>query len=249
MRNFCRTTVAASVLAAFTAAPAFAGNGAPNGPHYNLNIVGVPKAKTALMKDDGLTGKYGHVIFVKEDGQNQKIWLTQGDDFQVLDKNGTDADGATFMLPAPDPDGNGTTDYSVFARALGKPTGSATVTTCVNNPTYGLECSLISLTLNAATRPSKFTNVSKYLLYIYADVDEDTVVDRIPLFANDTAGFYWEWDNNGLKLAQLRFYQCNTTVPSATVGDVDGDTVPNTEADFILAEQLGLLTQTDNCFD
>jgi hypothetical protein len=46
-----------------------------------------------------------------------------------------------------------------------------------------------------------------------------------------------------------RVPRTSTTVPSATVGDVDGDTVPNTEADFILAEQLGLLTQTDNCFD
>jgi hypothetical protein len=59
MRTFCRSAIAASVLAAFTMAPAFAGNGAPNGPHYNLNVVSVPKEKTALMKDDGLTGKYG----------------------------------------------------------------------------------------------------------------------------------------------------------------------------------------------
>jgi hypothetical protein len=225
-----------------------AGNGAPNGPHYNLNIIGVPKEKTALMKDDGLTGQYGRAIFVKEDGTS-KIMLSQGTDFQVLDKNGTDPDGAAFQLPAPDPDGDGTTQYSVFARALGKPTGSAKVTTCGVDPSGALECSIISLTLDASTkRPAKFTNVSKYLLYIYADVDEDTVVDRVPLFAKDWTGFFWEYDNNGLKLAQLRFYQCATTVPGTVVGDLDGDTVPNTEADFRLAEQLGLLTSDSNCF-
>lgn len=223
MRNFCRSTVAASVLAAFMA-PAFADNGAPSGPHYNLNVVGVPKDKTALMKDDGLTGKYGRAIFVKRDGTS-KIWLVQGDTFQVLDKNGTDSDGATFQLPAPDPDGNGTTDYSVFARALGKPTGSATVTTCGTDPQGQLECSIISLTLNAATRPAKFTNVSKYLLYIYGDVDEDTDIDRVPLFADNWKDFFWEWTNDGLHLAQLRFYQCSTTVPSPT--DPDGEQTDN----------------------
>jgi hypothetical protein len=205
---------------------AFGGSGAPSGPHYNLNIIGVPRAKTALMKDDGLTGKYGHAIFVKLDGIS-KILLASGEDFQVLDKNGTDGDGAKFQLPAPDPDGNGTTDYSVFARALGSPTGSAIVTTCGTDPTGELECSIISLALDASTRPAKFTNVSKYLLYIYADVNEDTTVDRVPLFAQNWQSFYWDYDNNGLKLAQLRFYQCSTIVPDPS--DPNG-------------------VQTDNCF-
>ena len=238
------------LLAFGFALSAYAGNGnnSPTGPHYNLNIIGVPKDKTALMKDDGLTGKYGHAIFVKEDGRS-KIWLIQGDEFQVLDKNGTDSDGAAFQLPAPDPDGNGTTEYSVFARALGKPSGSANVTTCGTDPTGELECSIISLKLDASDRPAKFKNVSMYLLYIYADVDEDTDVERVPLFANNWKDFYWDYDNNGLKLAQLRFYQCATTVPSADVGDVDGDTIPNTVADFKLAEELGLLIQSDSaCF-
>jgi hypothetical protein len=223
------------------------GNGAPNGPHYDLNIIGVSKAKTALMKDDGLTGQYGHAIFVKEDGSS-KILLSQGATFQVLDKNGTDNDGAKFQLPAPDPDGDGTTQYSVFARALGKPSGSATVTTCGTDPTGEMECSIISLKLDASSRPSKFTNVSKYLLYIYADVDEDTTVDRVPLFGNNWKDFFWDYDNNGLKLAQLRFYRCATTVPGTVVGDLDGDTIPNTENDFKLAEQQGLLTSDSACF-
>jgi hypothetical protein len=202
-----------------------AGNGAPSGPHYNLNIIGVPKNKTALMKDDGLTGQYGHAIFVKEDG-NSKILLSQGD-FQVLDKNGTDGEAA-FQLPAPDPDGDGKTGYSVFARALGKRTGTAMVTTCGTDPdTNEVLCSLISLTLNAESRPAKFTNVSKYLLYVYADVNGDGDTDRVPLFGTDLRDFFWDYDNYGLKLAQFRFYQCSTTVPDPS--NPDG-------------------TQTDNCF-
>lgn len=88
------------------------GHGAPSGPHYNLNIIGVPKDKTADMK-----GGHGHRIFVKLDGKS-KIWLKEGDDFQVLDANGTDADGAKFQLPDPDPDDDLVLSYSVYARAL-----------------------------------------------------------------------------------------------------------------------------------
>src|SRR5438046_8040604 len=96
---------------AFAGAPQHAvraGNGAPSGPHYNLNIIGVPKNKTADM-----TGDNGHRIFVSLDG-NTKIFLAPGD-FQVIDANGTDADGATFQLPNPDPLNTGITNYSVWA--------------------------------------------------------------------------------------------------------------------------------------
>ena len=45
------------VLAA--AMPVAADNGAPSGAHYNLNVIGVPKDKSADM-----TGSNGHVMFV-----------------------------------------------------------------------------------------------------------------------------------------------------------------------------------------
>jgi hypothetical protein len=37
---------------------------------------------------------------------------------------------------------------------------------------------------------------------------------RLPLFAEELEGYFWEYDNNGLKLLQLRFYEgIFTTVP------------------------------------
>lgn len=177
------------------------------GAHYNLNIIGVPQGKTADM-----TGDNGHRIFVPRFGST-KILLSQGD-FGVLDANGTDG-SAAFQLPNPDPDGDGVTAYSVFARALGKPGGKSTTTTClldtVTNETY---CSIYSMVLVRSKGGSKFQNVSKELLYVYADTNLDGIVERIPLFADPLDQYYWDYTNDGLYLAQLRFYEIATTVPA-----------------------------------
>ncbi len=113
-------------------------NDEPNGAHYNLNIIGV-KEKT--MNDIAA----GNVIFVNLfDISN--INLKKGDDYAVLDKNGTDEDGALFQLPEPGfepyvtelPYGfDTTTDYSVYARPLGKPLTGATITTMADLSEFG----------------------------------------------------------------------------------------------------------------
>ena len=181
------------------------GNGAPSGAHYSLNVIGVPKGKTADM-----TGSSGHRIFVPRSG-SAKILLAEGD-FAVLDANGTDGT-ASFQLPSPDPENDGITAYSVFARALGKPGGSSTTTTCATDPSDDeLVCSLEAMVLVRDGGKSSFSNVSRELLYIYADLDGDGDVERVPLFSDSLADYYWEYDNAGLHLAQMRFYQLATDV-------------------------------------
>ena len=59
---------------------------------------------------------------------------------------------------------------------------------------------------------SKFTNVSKQLLYVYADINGDGTIDRVPLFGDQLQDYYWQYDNTGLKVAQLRFYEVTTNV-------------------------------------
>jgi hypothetical protein len=201
------------------AAPTFAGTGnlAPSGAHYNLNIHGVSgDGKTAPM-----TNTDGHSIFVPLNGK-ATIWLKPGDDFQVLDANGTDQNGAAFQLPNPDPNNTGTTYYSVYARYLGKPNLTPTMMqTCatdpqITNPNTGLPevvCSMSVLPMDNTKRPQKFDNVTKYLLYIYYDIDSDGTVERVPLFSSELSDYFWGYDNYGLKLAQLRFYWIPTTVP------------------------------------
>lgn len=68
---------------------------------------------------------------------------------------------------------------------------------------------------------STFTNVTAELLTIVLAVDIldapggsviDTIYVRIPIFDDALENEYWEYDNNGLKLLQVRFYDCPTDV-------------------------------------
>jgi hypothetical protein len=184
-------------------AAAATGNGSPNGPHFTLNVIGVSSAKS-------ITSGGGSALFVPLNG-TAKINLSEGD-FAVLDKNCTDG-SCQFQLPNPDPDGDGTTTYSVFARALGKPGGSATSTTCASDATTGETfCSVFSSVQTRTKGKQTFTNVSRELLFVFADVDGDGVVERHALFDDALQNFFWQFDNNGLKLLQYRFVEVPTTV-------------------------------------
>jgi hypothetical protein len=204
------------------AAVAETGNGAPSGAHYTLNIIGVPKDKSA-----NFGGGNGSRIFVDlgRNGEpaNTRINLTEGD-FGVLDANGTDG-VAAFQLPNPDPDMDGTTSYSVYVRALGKPGGKATMQSCYEDTT-GTWCAVdflggvTPITIERTKGGvAKFVNVSKDLLYVDYCTQWDTTtgecldVDQIPLFSNDLLEYFWSYDNEGLKLAQLRFYEVPTVTP------------------------------------
>lgn len=185
--------------------PGGRGNGAPSGAHYSLNIIGV-----ANDKSPNFGGGDGHRIFVPLAG-SARINLREGE-FAVLDANATDGTGA-FQLPSPDADNDGVTSYSVYARALGTPGGSSVTTTCATDPKTGeVVCSNETMVLVRNSGSSKFTNVSKALLYVLVDVDGDGDLDRVPLFDDQLQDFFWQYDNNGLRLAQMRFYELPTDV-------------------------------------
>jgi hypothetical protein len=190
---------------AFTAqgSPAQAANGAPSGPHYNLNIVGGP--------GNGSGGASGNVIHVPLTG-NCRIDLAEGATYKVLDNSCNDGDAAQFQLPDPDPDNDGVTAYSVYARALGKPGGGSRMTSCLDDAgvTY---CSTESVVLIRNKGRSSFSNVSKELLTLCIDTSGDGICDqRVGLFDDAGTDYWWSYDNAGLRLAQLRFYPVPTTV-------------------------------------
>jgi hypothetical protein len=197
------------------------GNGAPSGAHYNLNIIGVDKGKTAP-----LTGSDRHTIFValgKNGVAQSRIYLMPGD-FQVCDGNAFDAaydcsgnqiqaTGAVFQLPCNTNvpaditclNGVASASYSVWARALGQPGGAATITTCATDPTTGeVICSTENTLLARFKGKSTFSDVTNQLTSLVGDIGG--TVQRVALFSGGLEDFFWQYDNNGLKLAQLRFY-------------------------------------------
>lgn len=238
------------ITLAATVATAQTGNGAPNGPHYNLNIIGVNKGKTATM-----TTSDRHTIFVAlgsagaVDAKKSYIYLLPATDFQVCDGNSFDPAydcsgaqikplGAVFSLPcnlnisapttgdinllqACDPTDNvPDASYGVFARGLGKPGKDgndpyAVMTTCATDiVTNEIVCSTEN-TLNVGalvrkTGKSIFKDVTNELTSLQVcTVDPLTLQEtctRYALFDDDFVDFFWQYDNFGLKLAQLRFY-------------------------------------------
>jgi hypothetical protein len=235
----------ALVLLAFGVTGALAGvpmtgNGAPSGSHYTLNIIGVPKDKTALMTSSTDQG-IGSRIFVELNGgetatslngQNfnqlnkvNKIFLQPGDSFAVLDANATDQNGALFQLPADIascPTGatapsQCTFTYDVYGRELGKPNGTATMTTCAVDPTTNdIVCSTDNKVFMSMKGKSSFQNVTNDLLTISATITDASLATclgttagstvTVSLFNSCLQTYFWNYDNNGLKLLQLRFY-------------------------------------------
>ena len=137
--------------------------------------------------------------------------------FQVLDANCLDG-SAAFQLPNPVASTTTTTittTYSVWVRALAKPGGSSSTTTCATDLTGALVCSTAQF-VTVQTRSngkSVFSNVSGNLLFVSQCINGQ--LTRTPLFSSTLQNYFWNYDNNGLKLLQLRFYQLPTTVAAS----------------------------------
>jgi hypothetical protein len=183
------------------------GSGAPSGAHYELQIIGMSKDKTADM-----TGDNGHRIFVDlgtKDGAavRTNIMLQQSTDgtFGVLDANGTDGT-ASFKLPAPG-------SYAIYARAVGTPGGTSKITTCATDPvTLQQVCSTTNQVFIRTAGGSKFKDVTVPLTTINLDASLTTIISAcgattVSLFDPCLEGYLWAYDNNGLKNLQVRFYQ------------------------------------------
>jgi len=205
-------TLLAIALLVSSASAAGVGNGIPdNGKHFTLNLIG---SKEKTMPDN----LGGHTIFVtlNRDGSKAQttILLTEGD-FEVLDKNGSDGEAA-FALPYPFTaidedgilDGNEVACYEIYARAL-SPKGYANMYTCTEDvdADYGFGTYCDTGNQVVLKRPDghgvgKFDRVTSQLTTI-----EIPTVGTIPIFADPNDNYWWQYDNFGLKHAQLRFYE------------------------------------------
>ena len=155
---------------------------------------------------------------------------THEGEFGVVDANATDGDGAIFGIPDPcadaDPLTPCTPSYSVWARAI-TPQGSATLTTCADETGAGFDgtddvwCGDNGITLYGQGNSKKAIEITENLLHMTITVDgttdpglatclgtsttTSTTLD-IFLFDNCFENYFWNYNNNGLKLLQLRFF-------------------------------------------
>lgn len=165
-------------------------------------------------------------------GQNDVVdprcdnyWQTNYNQFGVIDANGTDADGAILAVPDPCADALASTactpTWSVWARALAG--GNATLTTCATDTATGTSsvwCGSNGITLYAKTK--KAIDISANLLSMTITVDgvvnpllagclgtstTGSTTLSVFLFDDCFQNYFWNYDNNGLKNLELRFYK------------------------------------------
>ena len=164
--------------------------------------------------------------------------LSHLDQFGVIDANATDADGAILGIPDPcadaDPLTACTPSYSIWARTHG-PNGSATLTTCADETGAGFDgtddvwCGSNGITLYGTKNggAKKAVDITANLLHMTITVDgvvnpqlaaclgtSTTTSTTLDVFVFDRCfeNYFWNYDNNGLKLLELRFYRA----PSAS---------------------------------
>lgn len=141
---------------------------------------------------------------------------TNGQDatVQMINCNQTVDTSTGQIIPVEETNMVPTANYQVWVRALGQPGGSATSTTCATVQGE-LQCSMENVVMSRESGKSTFTDVTNQMTSMVVSYcwqyDGDECISwrdtRIALFAGDTEDWFWNYDNNGLRLAQLRFYE------------------------------------------
>lgn len=163
-----------------------------------------------------------------------KIFLAPGDDFAVLDANATDRDGALFQLPA-DVSNEYDVYVRPRGKPGGRATLTTCATVLVDDDGLDTTPLVEEVVCNQGddvvvterTRgKQKFENVTSELLFLHVlvdpeddaelaaclditdtpDVDDAPVPVTQPLFDPCFEQFFWDYDNNGLKLLQVWFF-------------------------------------------
>ncbi len=182
-----------------------------NGPHYNLNIIGVSKDKAADVP--AWSNENRHTMFVPLE-KKTNLYMTEGTDFAVLDANGCDGTARFQLAPG---------YYEVYARAVGTPHGKVNITPYAEFDTDGdgianvstTDFYLGSISLEHTKKPVWQRVTGLFLADVWLWNEDGTLYDSytntwifdIP----ELLAYWWDYDNNGCKVLQVRFYPVNET--------------------------------------
>lgn len=189
-------------------------NGAPSGAHFNLNVIGWAQSEQAEPIEDGDVwngndDNNGHRIFIplkttwlndpkdtdgtaNEPGvsgtevgpaKGVKIKVTWGTTFDVIDCDATDGEAILQM-----PEGG----FDIYVRALGKPGGYLDLDAYIIENNYYYLVGHVDIDRPTGGH-SRFEDISRILIY-----------GSTPVWEYDE--YFWQLYNNGLRLAQFRFY-------------------------------------------
>lgn len=189
------------------------------GKHYNLNIIGAPKDKNG--DASGWDNPKRHTIMV-ERGEKCNIYMTQGEEFAVIDGDGTDKRAEFQLAPG---------RYEVYAVALGKPNKSVTITPDaeIDGQTAEEVFYLGSITLEHNKKPKweRITGMFLVTVTVWVDANENGIVDpgEVTTYNNEwifdiptLVNYWWEYDNtNECRLTQIRFYEVDEIPEEGTV--------------------------------
>jgi hypothetical protein len=234
MRKLIGLNVAVLVIiAVFSTGTAFAVNGAPSGPHFNVNIIGHPKGGIGgddssghsimiplrnVQSREGLICNVDGVQLVDDiaptwetsEPTGAKIYFVAGDHFEIIDRDGTDSDGATIKVPV-DPV-TGDIKFDIYMRVLGKPN------TCmnINAYAYDLEQNLWfkagSVYVSRKSGKSTFVRAIDLFRVWFCTVDPLTnkcadAGANLSVFNDVFDNYFWNILNDGTRLLQVRLYQ------------------------------------------
>lgn len=210
-----------------------------NGQHYHVNIIGVSKDKKVDMTGSDRRTIFVPLDSGGDVGRQVTIEYVRNIEnptaFEVLDGNATDDNLAVIAVPYQFCEDltAGCSDlvsFAVFAVGLGKPNGNAIVTAnCeytqkVVDPlgTEGLTCqdTLLLATFpidrkKGSPKPVDITNIFRATGCL--DLNASGMCDAGDLSFNnmwifnipELESYMWDYDNNGLKHMQVRFYPTN----------------------------------------
>jgi len=206
-----------------------------NGPHYNLNIIG---KKSDWSGGGSYNNPDRHTIFVPEDTDEFEltpgnpcftpdddprldepgvtIWMTQGDEFAVLDGNAFDDCKAEFQL--------GPGKYKVYIVAKGKPGGETDITGWVRYPDPDQNYQVYYYLDIGSVNVKKKQDWDDATEIFYVSCTEDVldivgcngmgmwVFEYLTALTTydpeiDDNAYFWQFDNKGNKLVKVRFYK------------------------------------------
>lgn len=208
------------------------GNGGPSGPHWGFNIVGHPKG----ISGDDSNGRSIMVPLRNATGPNEivceedqviltddiaptfqtqaptgaRIYFKPGTTFEIIDRDATDANGATIQVPVAGEEA--TISFDIYLRVLGKPNTCMDIDAFAVDLDQGLFFWAGRVDVNRKTGKSTFVKVNELFEVNFCQVDTDSgtcepgTEELLSVFNDVFEDYFWNILNNGTRLVQVRIY-------------------------------------------